>query len=725
MNKYKYLSRFKFIAILSFVIIIAVSILVAQTAYNWRILSPTGGVSSTGNTVWYNINAAPASFPSLSWTTTGTFSTCTIQVDYSTNASTVAGQAVPAQTCTATGSTIITTSTAYQWVRVSYVLGTGGGLLTFVAQGCKNNTCTTGGGGGGGNSASFPATNGSAQNTWQIQTVPCASNPNCTQINGDGKVIVDATTNSTNTITCPNNDCNFVAGDVGKSVWVTQRGSGAWTYNSGAIICGNSNPVPTIATVNGPQSISITGSPCTANVTATGILVWGHKDGATLHALPTPCMTIYYPGELSILIDDSFFIVSPPCASSGSTTATGVPQPSIIGQTTTNWIVTPDFNYAHCTGNGSGVGTICVGSALTQIWQAVFWGTGGTNNTNCPNASGKTFLGHNPVGGAFYFVNLSGICPGQLGFTGAELNTLDDQWNEGGVQNVGLTALAVRTKAANTQSLSLSELGTPDQNAVGLQVGGGDQLNDYGSYPIACANITGTFTSRNTYFVNGGSTVAFPCRAAVTIQSGGLWYSDGDFVNQVALSGSTSDVGISTQAGGKATLRNTTIGATSGAQVAISNGGVIVDGGGNSITSGVAQMTSFGSIYGIQIIEGVCTGTATSSASLALYGALGQRAIATCTVALSANQGTVYQRPGTLVNMAVSAATGGVNASSGLVTVYKNGVATTSTCTLGTGTSCQDFTHTVTISPGDIIAADFTTQAAETLAGVKVAVTVW
>ena len=150
MNRGKYLLRQKFVIAIFFVSIIAVSIVVAQSIFNWRIQSPAGGISSTGNTIWYNVNASPASFPSLSWTTTGSLATCTIQVDYSTNASTVAGQAVPAQTCTATGNIIITTSATYQWIRVSYILGAGGGSLTFVAQGCKNSTCTTGGGGGGG-----------------------------------------------------------------------------------------------------------------------------------------------------------------------------------------------------------------------------------------------------------------------------------------------------------------------------------------------------------------------------------------------------------------------------------------------------------------------------------------------------------------------------------------------------------------------------------------------
>jgi len=79
-------------------------------------------------------------------------------------------------------------------------------------------------------------------------------------------------------------------------------------------------------------------------------------------------------------------------------------------------------------------------------------------------------------------------------------------------------------------------------------------------------------------------------------------------------------------------------------------------------------------------------------------------------------------RAGTLKALIVSAGTGGVNASSGVVTVLKNGSTTTMTCTLGTGTSCTDITHTQAYAAGDLISIQFTTQAAETLANVKAVV---
>ena len=123
---------------------------------------------------------------------------------------------------------------------------------------------------------------------------------------------------------------------------------------------------------------------------------------------------------------------------------------------------------------------------------------------------------------------------------------------------------------------------------------------------------------------------------------------------------------------------------------------------------------------GSQILQGACTGTATASATLGVQG-LGTFAIGTCT-STTVSAGVAMPRAGTLRNLSVTAGTGGVNASSGVVTVLKNGSTTTITCTVGTGTSCSNTANTVAFVQGDIIAVQFTTQAAETLANIKASV---
>lgn len=80
------------------------------------------------------------------------------------------------------------------------------------------------------------------------------------------------------------------------------------------------------------------------------------------------------------------------------------------------------------------------------------------------------------------------------------------------------------------------------------------------------------------------------------------------------------------------------------------------------------------------------------------------------------------QGSGNLQMLVASATAGGVNASSGVLTVLKNGGATALTCTFGTGTTCVDGTHSVAFVAGDLISLQFTTQVAETLAGLKVSV---
>lgn len=132
-----------------------------QVPYLYRILQPTSGASATGNTGFSNTGGLAATFASLSWTLFGSLASCTIQIDFSNDGTTVAGQLIAAQTCTSSGSIIAGSSSSPAFVRVSYVIGSGGGFLNFVGQGCINSTCTTGGGGGGsGNTTSTALTTG-------------------------------------------------------------------------------------------------------------------------------------------------------------------------------------------------------------------------------------------------------------------------------------------------------------------------------------------------------------------------------------------------------------------------------------------------------------------------------------------------------------------------------------------------------------------------------------
>lgn len=123
---------------------------------------------------------------------------------------------------------------------------------------------------------------------------------------------------------------------------------------------------------------------------------------------------------------------------------------------------------------------------------------------------------------------------------------------------------------------------------------------------------------------------------------------------------------------------------------------------------------------GLNWVAGSCTGTATASATLGLYGA-GGGLTTTCT-STTILDGAQQNRAFTAKNLSCTAGTGGVGSGSGVVTALKNHQGTNSTqtvtCTFGTGTTCSDTTHTFNGVAGDIVGIQFTSAGSETLANV-------
>jgi hypothetical protein len=156
-------------------------------------------------------------------------------------------------------------------------------------------------------------------------------------------------------------------------------------------------------------------------------------------------------------------------------------------------------------------------------------------------------------------------------------------------------------------------------------------------------------------------------------------------------------------------------------QIAVTQAGsIFFDANGNSFTGGGAIAVTVGGaiVADGHSLTGACTGTATSSSTLGLYGTGPNVTASTCT-STNIGTGTVMTTVRTLQGLVVNASHAGVNASSGVVTVLKNGSATAITCTIGTATFCSDGTHTVSTVAGDLISIQFTTQATEVLAGVN------
>lgn len=136
----------------------------------------------------------------------------------------------------------------------------------------------------------------------------------------------------------------------------------------------------------------------------------------------------------------------------------------------------------------------------------------------------------------------------------------------------------------------------------------------------------------------------------------------------------------------------------------------------------LASITDAGATTTITLVDGVstsCTGTATSSATLfVVLSAPG--ACTNTTETIAAGAFILAQHAGALANLRVLA-TAGSNAMSGIVTLRINGVDTTVTCTVGTGTTCTDLTHTPAVAAGDKISIKVVTAGSETLANVLLA----
>jgi hypothetical protein len=538
----------------------------------------------------------------------------------------------------------------------------------------------------------------------------CGTQLNCTTINANGHFVIDATSTSTTTVTCPNSDCNFTGTDVlgrpiasvGQTVWATTQGAAGFAFlNFTTVVC----PQTTILSINGANSITLNAT-CTASGSANVVLVWGTKDGA---ALATAGVAAQAAGAAMIVPANAVILTDQPFLNSGTYT-NNHPTPALISAggivESTEFIMTPDFNWAACTGTSAVGGGVCFGSVVNQITGIYIWGTGlpTAQNANCANGAGKVILAGLSQGAELIGVNVNGVCPGTTG-EGIELNTFDENFDYGGVQDSMTKACVVNGIADQLRSSDCHN--QQIAGGLGLVINSGASAQDLASIYLGSTTIAGNFNTHGSHFVGNGATFAVQCN------SGGRWTSDGDFIGIDAATQNAAQINTGCVAGARNTQFN---GSVTG--LTIGGSATFIDQGGNTISGASVS----GGAKGQQIVIGKCTGVATASSTLGLWGA---GASATPCTSTTVSQGVVMGAPGTLSGLAVAASAGGVNASSGVVTVLKNGVTTAVTCTIGTSTGCSDISHTAAYVLGDIISIQFTTQAADTLANVYASVFAW
>lgn len=151
---------------------------------------------------------------------------------------------------------------------------------------------------------------------------------------------------------------------------------------------------------------------------------------------------------------------------------------------------------------------------------------------------------------------------------------------------------------------------------------------------------------------------------------------------------------------------------------------------GNSITEDHSSLEPASAIgptgptgpVGGSFMTDFCVGVAGSSGTFSIPGMGTNAGQQTCNQGYQTNTGVVMPSAGTATALYVNAALAGVNSSSGVFTVQLNDSAQTMTCTVGTGTACNDTVHPFTFTAGQRIGMKFTTQGTESLCCISVSI---
>ena len=576
--------------------------------------------------------------------------------------------------------------------------------------------------GGGGSSAATLA--GNANAIYLSPNCPNPSSGNCYFAYADAQFSCAAVfTNTSKTVTIQSTDPPFQSTDVGKIVY-------GITANGGVAACGGGPeagnqvntgvPQGTITAVNSATSITVS---VAANANCNGasvacILVWGDDDTTNMqtwaNAVVNSCSTGVMPSGGFIVQAAIGVTGTTYCGQSVFASRIG---PTFRGQSPGNTRIfpTPNFSFTGCTGGSSSNACFFSPGPGTYLYDFTIWGADQSlwtqNHNNCLiGMSSNSYAEH---------VILSDYGSGSAGLVGICVQGSGYSWLYF-VQDDGAGNTACQVNSANTYFNGV--VCDDTQNYSLTLVTGAATLNSWGGlYGIAAGATSMVTVPSGATFISDGDFFYSPSVASqVTISSTGTTYLQ----HATFFQGSSpaSSTVIKVPSGGKVVMSGSTVqgGATG---ISVPSGGSFIDAGGNTV-SGTAGYSVAGTyIADGHSLNGACTGTASSSSTLGLYGTGPNETTTACT-STTIGSGVPMSAPRTLQNLVVTAGTGGNAAGSGVVTVLKNGSTTTLTCTIGTGTACNDGTHTVSVVAGDLVSIQFTTQSTETLANVK-ALVVW
>ena len=510
----------------------------------------------------------------------------------------------------------------------------------------------------------------------------------------------------------------FSAADVGKTAY------GFASCNTGTIPAGQAPIINGIIDgFSDSQHIHINVN-ATGSQASTACFYWGHPDDAALALIDADavasatCPRIQLPAGMGMATQAHFISSIPACANTpdglgGSLVGWG----EVIagyGKGVTILALAPSLastNSATC--NGGVASQACFGGQQGQVFRNMKLDGGGNYATGFPAVKRIIEFGSYSYADDFELVNY-GASDGNLSIFLNGIGTVD--WNNTTI--VG--GPTVNTNSGGTYNFTHSAVQENcTANQFNLSSGTLNSSNSYysigpcGPQFQTAINISGVLNSSGDLFFTESNPQQLNL---IKVQGTGVLNLNG---TTVAASGNALSIPVDLAASGAQlkAVNSTFIPGTSQTTAIFGVAGTkFFDLGGNTISGGVTGGATL--IADGHSAKGTCTGTATSSSTLGLYGTGPNVTTTTCT-STTIGSGIVVSGSRTLQNLIVTASHAGVNASSGVVTVLRNGIATTLTCTIGTGTSCVDGTHTVALSDGDLISLQFTTQATEVLAGVS------
>src|SRR6266404_3009793 len=545
----------------------------------------------------------------------------------------------------------------------------------------------------------------------------------CVGCKADVQFVPDATvTNASSTVTTSGGDVAFTSSDSTKACFATSSGGPASAHIAGKL---------SMAQGTFTFSSAHAGTCTVANAFATGAannyFIWATDDTAALTTWWTTmnpsgalCKTGLLPATPVFTTTNFGSAAAPVC----KTAITGPGNEGIsvqgFGQLDSIIVIGPNFDPTTCT--GAGTGNICffagVGISISNF------GMWGGERGDCPSTyNGKglliingdthifnftaagwcagttnTSVGIATTGSAGSAAQQSGIIIDGWGNTclsiGASFIPIVNSWfgdcNQGGVT---IGANVVFNSTGNT----FGDVGVNRPMVAVAGAGGVFQSTNDTCFDSSAVNMVGVQISANAIAnINN-----FYCDVSVATTSYAIW-----------VNGGTANLNMVRVKGGSGT-GNDLIVDTSGI-VNVGLGNKFMQGAGHfTVTAGAGTVIADG-----HSLIGACTGVATAASTLGLYGTGPNETLTTCTFA-AIGTGEVIPQARALQNLVVTTSAAGTNASSGLVTVLVNGAASTIVCTVGTGTSCADNTHQVALAAGDLVSFRFTSQAADTLAGVK------